>query len=132
MEAHLKYDNEKKKMLHYERKGYKSWNKSTICFDKYSRHHPLKVNGRYELFAPKDITIHRLEHQKIPLMFGIEIESGIALVNLRERIKSKLGYFGHSMIISESVDNVTMEIFNNSNSDVIVRRGESLCFVNFI
>ena len=65
-------------------------------------------------------------------MFGIEIESGIALVNLRERIKSKLGYFGHSMIISESVDNVTMEIFNNSNSDVIVRRGESLCFVNFI
>ena len=58
MEAHLKYDNEKKKMLHYERKGYKSWNKSTICFDKYLRHPPLKVNVRYELFAPKDITIH--------------------------------------------------------------------------
>ena len=68
MEAHLKYDNEKKKMLHYERKGYKSWNKSTICFDKYLKYPPLKVNGRYEIFAPKVITIHRLKHQKIPFM----------------------------------------------------------------
>ena len=132
MEAHLKYENEKKKMVHYDRKGYKSWNKSTICFDKYLKYPPLKVNGRYEVFAPKDITIHRLQHQKIPFMFGIKIESGIALVNLRERIKSKLDYFSHSMMVSESVDNITMEIFNNTNSDVIVKRGESLCFVNFI
>ena len=121
MEAHLKYDNEKKKMVHYEQKGYKSWNKSTICFDKYLKYPPLKVNGRYEIFAHKDITIHRLQHQKIPFMFGIKIESGIAL-----------DYFSHTLMISESVDNVIMEIFNNTNSDVIVKRGESLCFVNFI
>ena len=132
MEAHVKYENEKKKMVHYDRKGYKTWDKSTLCFDKYLKYPPLKVNGRYEIFAPKDITIHRLKHQKIPFMFGIKLESGIALVNLRERIKSKLEYFGHSMMISESVDNVAMEIFNNTNSDVIVKRGESLCFVNFI
>ena len=132
MEAHVKYENEKKKMVHYDRKGYKSWNKSTICFDKYLKYPPLKVNGRYEIFAPKEITIHRLKHQKIPFMFEIKLVSGIALVNLRERIKSKLEYFSHTLMISESVDNVTMEIFNNTNSDVIVKRGESLCFVNFI
>ena len=65
-------------------------------------------------------------------MFGIRHENGIALVNLRESIKSKLDYFNHSMMISESVDNVKMEIFNNTNSDVIVKNGESLCFVNVI
>ena len=71
-------------------------------------------------------------------MFGIRLESGIALVNLRESIKSKLDYFNHSMLISVSVmisvsvDNVKMEIFNNTNSDVIVKKGESLRFVNFI
>ena len=65
-------------------------------------------------------------------MFGIRHENGIALVNLRESIKSKLDYFNHSMMISESVDNVKMEIFNNTNSDVIVKNGESLCSVNVI
>ena len=65
-------------------------------------------------------------------MFGIRLESGIALVNLRESITSKLDYFNHSMVISESVGHVKMETFNNTNSDVIVKKGECLCFVNFI
>ena len=130
MEAHVY---EYKKIVHYDRKGYKTWNKSTLFFDKNLKYPPLKVNGRYEIFAQKDITLNRQFHnKKVPLMFGIKIESGIALVNLRERIKSKLEYLDHNMIISESVDHVTMEIFNNSNSDVIVKRGESLCFVNFV
>ena len=124
MEAHVY---EYKKIVHYDRKGYKTWNKSTLFFDKNLKYPPLKVNGRYEIFAQKDITLNRQFHnKKVPLMFGIKIESGIALVNLRERIKSKLEYLDHNMIISESVDHVTMEIFNNSNSDVIVKRGESL------
>ena len=130
MEAHVY---EYKKIVHYDRKGYKTWNKSTLFFDKNLKYPPLKVGSRYEIFAQKDITLNRNFHnKKVPLMFGIKIESGIALVNLRERIKSKLGYFNHSMVISELVDHVNMEIFNNTNSDVIVRRGESLCFVNFV
>ena len=130
MEAHVY---EYKKIVHYDRKGYKTWNKSTLFFDKNLKYPPLKVGSRYEIFAQKDITLNRNFHnKKVPLMFGIKIESGIALVNLRERIKSKLEYLDHNMMISESVDHVTMEIFNNSNSDVIVRRGESLCFVNFV
>ena len=130
MEAHVY---EYKKIVHYDRKGYKTWNKSTLFFDKNLKYPSLKVGSRYEIFAQKDITLNRNFHsKKVPLMFGIKIESGIALVNLRERIKSKLEYLDHNMMISESVDHVTMEIFNNSNSDVIFRRGESLCFVNFV
>ena len=130
MEAHVY---EYKKIVHYDRKGYKTWNKSTLFFDKNLKHPLSKVGSRYEIFAQKDITLNRhFYNKKVPLMFGIKIESGIALVNLRERIKSKLEYFNHSMVISESVDHVKMENFKNTNSDVIFKRGESLCFVNFI
>ena len=129
MESHVY---EYKKMVHYDRKGHRTWNKSTLFFDKYLKHPPSKVGCRYEIFAQKDQTLNQQFHKKIPLMFGIRLESGIALVNLRESIKSKLGYFNHSMVISESVDNFKMEIFNNTNSDVIVKKGESLCLVNFI
>ena len=126
------YAIEYKKIVHYDRKGYRIWKKSTLFFDKYLKHPPSKVGCRYEIFTPRDITLNRLFHKKIPLMFGIRLESGIALVNLRESIKSKLDYFNNSMVISESVDNVFMEIFNNSKEDVVVKKGESLCFVNFI
>ena len=124
---------EYKKIVHHDRKGYKTWNKSTLFFDKNLKHPPSKVGSRYEIIAQKDNTLNRqFYNKKVPLMFGIKLESGIALVNLRESIKSKLNYFNHSMVISESVDHVKMEIFNNNNSDVIVKKGESLCFVNFI
>ena len=119
-------------MVHYDRKGHRTLNKSTLFFDKNLKHPPSKVGCRYEIFAQKEITLNRQFHKKIPLMFGIKLESGIALVNLRESIKSKLDYFNHSMVISESVDNDFMEIFNNTNSDVIVKKGEILCFLNFI
>ena len=95
-------------------------------------YHPIKTNGRYEIFAQKDIKINCLANQKITLLFGIHIESGIALVTLRESIKSKLDYYDHDMIISESTPISTMEIHNNSINDVIVKRGESLCFVNLL
>ena len=65
-------------------------------------YHQIKTNGRYEIFVQKDIKINRLANQKITLLFGIHIESGIALVTLRESIKSKLDYYDHDMIISES------------------------------
>ena len=123
METHVY---EYKKIFHYDRKGYRIWNKSTLFFDKNLKYPPSKVGSRYE------ILLNRQFHKKITLMFGIKLESGLALVNLRESIKSKLDYFNHSMVISESVDHVKMEIFNNTNSDVIVKKGESLCFVNFI
>ena len=55
MEAHVY---EYKKIVHYDRKGYKTWNKSTLFFDKNLKHPPLKVNGRYEIFAQKDITLN--------------------------------------------------------------------------
>ena len=129
METHVY---EYKKIFHCDRKGYRIWNKSTLFFDKNLKHPSSKVGCRYEIFAQKDITLNRQFHKKITLMFGIKLESGIALVNLRESIKSKLDYFNHSMVISESGDHVKMEIFNNTNSDMIVKKGESLCFVNFI
>ena len=95
-------------------------------------HPPVKSNGGYEIFAQNDIKLHRLAHQKITLMFGVHVESGIALVNLRESIKSKLDYYLHDLAVSESTDNIIMEIHNNSKNDVVVKKGESLCFVNFI
>ena len=95
-------------------------------------YHPIKTNGRYEIFAQNDIKIYRLANQKITLLFGIHIESGIALVTLRESIKSKLDYYDHDMIISESTPSIIMEIHNNSKNDVIVKKGESLCFVNLL
>ena len=95
-------------------------------------YHPIKTNRRYEIFAQKDIKIYRLANQKITLLFGIHIESGIALVTLRESLKSKLDYYDHDMIISESTPTITMEIHNNSKNDVIVKKGESLCFVNLL
>ena len=95
-------------------------------------YHPIKTNGRYEIFAQKDIKINRLANQKITLLFGIHIESGIALVTLRESLKSKLDYYDHDMIISESTPTITMEIHNNSKNDVIVKKGESLWFVNLL
>ena len=95
-------------------------------------YHPIKTNGRYEIFAQKDIKINCLANQKITLLFGIHIESGIALVTLRESLKSKLDYYDHDMIKSESTPTITMEIHNNSKNDVIVKKGESLCFVNLL
>ena len=95
-------------------------------------YHPIKTIGRYEIFAQKDNKINRLANQKITLLFGIHIESGIALVTLRESLKSKLDYYNHDMIISESTPTITMEIHNNSKNDVIVKKGESLCFVNLL
>ena len=53
MEAHVY---EYKKIFHYDRKGYNTWNKSTLCFDKNLKHPPSKVGSRYEIFAQKDIT----------------------------------------------------------------------------
>ena len=118
METHVY---EYKKIFQYDRKGYKIWNKSTLFFDKNLKHPPSKVGSRYEIFAQKDITLNRQFYKKITLWFGIKLECGLALVNLRESIKSKLDYFNHSMVISESVDHFKMEIFNNTNSDVIVK-----------
>ena len=93
---------------------------------------PVKFNGGYEIFAQKNIKLDRLKHQRIILMFGIHIESGIALVNLRESIKSKLDYYFHDLAVSESTDNIIMEIHNNTSNDIFIKKGESLCFVKFI
>ena len=95
-------------------------------------HPPVKSNRGYEIFAQNDIKLNRLAHQKITLMFGVHVESEIALVNLRESIKSKLDYYVHDLTVSESTDDIIMEIHNNSKNDVVVKKGESLCFVNFI
>ena len=119
-------------MVHYDRKGYRIWNKSTLFFDKYLKHPPSKVGCRYEIFAQRDITLNCLSHGRIIFMFGISLESGIVLLNLRESIKSKLDYFNHCMASSEAMDNVIMEIHNNSKKNVVLIKGESLCFVNFI
>ena len=119
-------------MIHYDRKGHRTWNKSTLFFDKNLKHPPSKVGCRYEIFAQKEITLKRLGHGRIIFMIGIRLESGIALFNLRESIKSKLNYFNHCMAISESVDNVIMEVHNYSMEDAILKKGESICFVNFI
>ena len=74
----------------------------------------MKLNGGYEIFAQNDIKLYRLANQKITLHFGIHVESGVALVNLRESIKSKLDYYDHDLAVSESTDNIIMEIHNNS------------------
>ena len=95
-------------------------------------HPPVKFNGGYEIFAQKDIKLKRLEHQKITLMIGVHVEGGIALLKLSESIKSKLDYYIHDLAVSESTDNIIMEIHNNSINDIAVKKGESLCFVKFI
>ena len=101
-------------------------------FLKYSKHPSSKVGCRYEAFSQIDMKLKRLSHGRIIFKIGISLECGIALLNLRENIKPKLNYFNHCMAISESVDNVIMEIHNNSMEDLILKKGESLCFINFI
>ena len=84
---------------------------------------PVKFNGGFVIFAQNDIKLYCLANQKITLLFGIHVESGVALVNLRESIKPKLDYYDHDLAISETTDKIIMEIHNNGKNDVVVKKG---------
>ena len=95
-------------------------------------HEPIRRNGglRWEIFTQKEITIKPKETTTLILGLGIRMTKGVCLVSLRQEIKMRRLSLQDGTI-SEDVEDIIITIQNNSEVQVTIREGDSLCFIDY-
>lgn len=95
-------------------------------------HAPIRRNGglRWELFAQREINIEPGKTTTLFLLLGVRMTRGMCLVSLRQELKLK--YLSlQDGAVSEDVEDIVITIQNNSQTQTIIEKGASLCFVDY-
>ena len=95
-------------------------------------HRSIRLLGglRWEMFSQNDITLPPKGTITLELGFGVRMSRGVCLISLRQYIKEKRCSLQDG-IVSEDVEDMVIIIQNHSDSEVIINKGESLCYVNY-
>ena len=93
------------------------------------QHLPQERNGRWEIFAQESFTIQPRSSFTAILRFGVLIRRGMVFVSLKQSLKEKRCSLQDG-IVSETVDDIIVTIQNNSDVEVSVNAGDSICFIS--
>lgn len=96
------------------------------------KHIPYKQQGgrRWEIFAQEETTIRPGETKTLNLGLGVETISGTCLVSLRQNLK-EAGCTVRDGTVTGNVEDIAIDIRNNSDSPVTILEGDSLCFIHY-
>ena len=93
-------------------------------------HKPIRQKGglRWEIFAQQPILIQPGKTLTATLGFGVRMTRGICLISLRQELKLKRCSLQDGTV-SEDVEDIIITIQNNSESEVVINEGDSLCYI---
>ena len=93
-------------------------------------HKPVKHPGCqvYEIFTQRTITIKPKETETIKLGLGVRMRRGWCKVQLKQEIQeSACGL--QDDVVSKNTEDIVITILNDSDSEVVINEGDSLCLV---
>ena len=91
-------------------------------------HKPVKHPGCqvYEIFTQRTITINPKETETIELGLGVRMLRGWCKVQLKQEIQN-CGL--QDDVVSKNTEDIVITILNDSDSEVVINEGDSLCLV---
>ena len=91
-------------------------------------HKPVKHPGCqvYEIFTQRTITINPKETETIELGLGVRMRRGWCKVQLKQEIQN-CGL--QDDVVSKNTEDIVITILNDSDSEVVINEGDSLCLV---
>lgn len=93
-------------------------------------HMPIQHSQtKFETFAQETLTILPRTSKTIVISIGFRLNRGIVFVSLKNELKEKMLSLQDS-VISENTERIIVTIQNNSDSEVIINAGDSICFIN--
>jgi dUTPase len=88
-------------------------------------------NYKWKIFAQENLTIKPHDTKTIMLQFGVEMSIGVIIVSLDQEFKKiKCSIQNESVV--ESTSDIVISVCNNSDKDVIINKGDTLCHLTFI
>jgi hypothetical protein len=95
------------------------------------KHPPVRRGQKWEIFAQDSITIQPRGTFTAVLGLGVRMDSnGICLISLKQDLKQKRLSLQDGTV-SEGVEDIIVNIQNNSDLAVTITEGHSFCFVNY-
>jgi hypothetical protein len=91
---------------------------------------PIRQGLRWEIFAQRPITIQPKTSMTLELGFGVRMTKGKCLVSLRQKLIEK-ELLLQDGTVSEDVEDIIITIQNNSDTAVIIKERDSLCYINY-
>lgn len=103
---------------------------SVHCLTKKVTPPPVRQQGglRWEIYTQKNKMIQTRGTIALKLGLGVRMTRGMCLISLRLKIKEKWCSL-QVWIVSEDVEDIMITIQNNSDSNVILKVGDSLRYV---
>ena len=91
-------------------------------------HKPVKHPGCqvYEIFTQRTITINPKETETLELGLGVRMRRGWCKVQLKQEIQN-CGL--QDDVVSKNTEDIVITILNDSDSEVVINEGDSLCLV---
>ena len=91
-------------------------------------HKPVKHPGCqvYEIFAQRAITIDPRETETLEIGLGVRMRRGWCKVQLKQEIQN-CGL--QDDVVSKNTEDIVITILNDSDSEVVINEGDSLCLV---
>jgi hypothetical protein len=94
------------------------------------KHPPVRHGQKWEIFAQDSITIQPRGTFTAVLGLGVRMDSGICLISLKQDLKQKRLSLQDGTV-SEDVEDIIVNIQNNSDFAVTITEGHSICFANY-
>jgi len=93
---------------------------------------PEKRSPRtWQIFCQARIVIKPKEVKTISLAFGVEMSDGMIHISLNQELKLKRCINLDGSVV-EGVENILATIQNNSENNVIILPGETLCLIRYM
>ena len=93
-------------------------------------HKPVKHPGCqvYEIFTQRTITINPKETETLELGLGVRMIRGWCKVQLKQEIQASACRLQDD-VVSKNTEDIVITILNDSDSEVVINEGDSLCLV---
>lgn len=89
---------------------------------------PLAQNGRWEIYAQESFKIQPRSSLTFVLRFGVLVRRCMVFVALKQSLKIKRCSLQDG-VVSETVDDIIVTIQNNSDAEVTINAGDSMCVI---
>ena len=95
-------------------------------------HPPVKRTPvTWEIFTQEEIRVPARAKKVVLIQFGVMMSRGMVMTSLKQGLKYLRCSIQNEIII-ESVDDILITLQNNSANDIIIGKGEPLCFVHYL
>lgn len=91
-------------------------------------HAPQRAGHRFEICAQNDLVLEKKKFKTVMLGMKVAMSRGVVHVSLRHELKQNRCCMLDGTIV-ESVDDIIVTIYNNSEANVIIPKGQTFCIV---